>query len=72
MRHPDELEAGPPRIIKRGQMDTLPSKTLDLLRYLEKNYPDKIQTKELSSYDQGYKHGVIDLIRHLQQLEEGE
>ncbi len=53
-------------------MDTLPSKTLDLLRYLEKNYPDKIQTKELSSYDQGYKHGVIDLIRHLQQLEEGE
>jgi len=50
----------------------LPRKTLDLLRQLEKEYPDKIITRELSPYDQGKIHGVTQLIRHLQQLEKGE
>jgi hypothetical protein len=53
-------------------MDNLPLKTLDLLRQLEKEYPDRIVTKELSAYEQGKLNGVIELIRHLQQLEEGE
>ena len=53
-------------------MDNLPLKTLDLLRQLENDYPDRIITKEMSLYEQGRLHGIIDLIRHLQQLEKGE
>ncbi len=53
-------------------MEELPIKTLDLLRQLEVDYPDRVITKETSPYDQGYIHGVIDLIRHLKQLEQGE
>jgi len=53
-------------------MDSLPAKTLDLLRQLEKDYPDTVQTREMSAYDQGKLHGVIDLIRYLQRLEQGE
>jgi len=53
-------------------MERLPVKTLDLLRQLEVDYPDRIITKEISPYDQGYRNGVIDLIRHLKQLEQGE
>lgn len=46
-------------------MEHLPPKTLDLLRQLEEAYPDKIITRELSSYEQGKQHGVVELIRHL-------
>lgn len=53
-------------------MDELPVKTLDLLRQLEKEYPDKVITRELSPYEQGKQHGVIDLIRYLKRLQEGE
>ena len=53
-------------------MDSLPAKTLDLLRQLEKDYPDIIQTHEMSAYEQGKLHGVIDLIRYLKRLEQGE
>jgi len=53
-------------------MDSLPSKTLDLLRQLEKEYPDSVVTKEMSPYDQGKLHGVIEMIRLLQRLEQGE
>ena len=51
-------------------MDTLPLKTLDLLRQLEEAYPDKIITRELSSYEQGKQDGVIELIRHLNIIKE--
>jgi|JYMV01.1.fsa_nt_gi hypothetical protein len=53
-------------------MERLPTKTLDLLRQLEKDYPDSIQTKEMSPYEQGKQHGVIELIRYLKRLEQGE
>ena len=53
-------------------MDSLPLKTLDLLTQLEKEYPDKIVTREQSLYEQGRLHGFIDLIRKLRQLEKGE
>jgi|APSaa5957512535_1039671.scaffolds.fasta_scaffold05739_9 hypothetical protein len=53
-------------------MDNLPVKTLDLLRKLEQDYPDRVITRELSSYEQGKVNGVIELIRHLQQLEQGD
>jgi hypothetical protein len=53
-------------------MDILPFKTSELLKYLEGAYPDKVTTRELSAYEQGRQDGVIDLIRHLKQLEEGE
>ena len=72
-RYPDELEAGQPQALFKGiKMERLPVKTLDLLRQLEADYPDRIITKEISPYDQGYRNGVIDLIRHLKQLEQGE
>ena len=51
-------------------MEELPLKTLDLLRQLEDMYPDKIVTRELSPYDQGKQHGVIELIRHLNILKD--
>ena len=53
-------------------MEQLPVKTLDLLRRLEEDYPDKVVTREMSPYEQGRLHGVIELIHHLQQLEKGE
>ncbi len=53
-------------------MENLPLKTLELLRQLELDYPDRMITRELSPYEQGKVHGVIDLLRHLKQLEEGE
>lgn len=53
-------------------MEDLPLKTLDLLKQLEKEYPDKIVTRELSPYEQGKLHGAIDLIRYLRHLEKGE
>ena len=51
-------------------MDTLPHSTLDLLKMLEQEYPDKIVTKELSPYEQGKLHGAIELIRSLIDLKE--
>lgn len=53
-------------------MEKLPLKTLDLLRQLEVDYPDKVVTKEMSPYEQGKLHGVIELIRYLNRLEQGE
>ena len=53
-------------------MDKLPYNTLDLLKALEEEYPDKVVTKEMSAYQQGRLHGVIDLIRRLRKLETGD
>ena len=53
-------------------MDKLPSKTLDLLKALEDEFPDKIITKEMNPYQQGRLHGVIDLIRRLRELAQGD
>ena len=53
-------------------MESLPIKSLDLLKQLEKDYPDKIDTRETSAYEQGKQHGVIELIRYLKRLEKGE
>lgn len=53
-------------------MDELPSKSYDLIKLLEEMYPDKIVTRELSAYEQGYQNGVIDLIRKLKLLLESE
>lgn len=53
-------------------MEKLPIKTLDLLRKLEEDYPDRVVTREMNPYEQGKQHGVIELIRHLQQLEQGD
>lgn len=54
------------------EINKLPTKSVDLLRYLEQVYPDKVIAKELSPYEQGLQHGVINLIRHLQQVKQGE
>ena len=43
----------------------LPASAIDLVKWLDSNYPDKIVTRELSPYEQGRLHGVIDLIRAL-------
>jgi hypothetical protein len=43
----------------------LPTTTVELVKYLEKVYPDKIVTAEQSPYEQGLQHGVINLIRML-------
>ena len=43
----------------------VPGNSLELVQWLEELYPDKIVTRELSSYEQGYQNGVIDLIRML-------
>lgn len=51
-------------------MDHLPSKSLDLLKQLEKDFPDTMITKELSPYEQGKLHGIIDLIRYLKRIEQ--
>ena len=53
-------------------MESLPLKPLDLLRQLEEDYPDRVETRELSAYEQGKQHGVIELIRYLKRLEKGE
>jgi hypothetical protein len=53
-------------------MENLPAKSLDLLRQLETNYPDRVDVRERSPYEQGKQHGVIELIRYLQRLEKGE
>jgi len=51
----------------------LPSHTRDLVTLLEQLFPDRIVTAELSAYEQGRQHGVIDLIRTLRmQLEASE
>jgi len=53
-------------------MESLPTKSLDLLRQLETDYPDRVDTRESSAYEQGKQHGIIELIRYLQRLEKGE
>jgi predicted methyltransferase len=52
-------------------LDYLPSSTRDLIKELEKDYPDIVEIAELTPYEQGLKQGAIKLIRHLKQLEEG-
>jgi hypothetical protein len=51
-------------------MDNLPAKTTALLKQLEEDYPDRIMPVEQTPYQQGKQHGVIELIRHLKQLQE--
>jgi hypothetical protein len=53
-------------------MDRLPLKTLDLIKILETEYPDRIVTKQMDPYEQGRLHGVIELLRRLRKLETGE
>ena len=43
----------------------LPTTIEGLIEWLEETYPDKIVTRELSPYEQGYQNGVINLIRTL-------
>lgn len=38
---------------------------LEAIEYLERSFPDKIVTAEQSPYEQGYTHGIINLIRAL-------
>ena len=52
--------------------DILPSTTIELVEWLEELYPDSIVTREQSSYEQGYQHGIIDLIRNLKNKLESE
>ena len=52
--------------------DYLPPTTIELVEWLEELYPDKIVTREQSSYEQGYQHGIIELIRNLKNKLESE
>jgi len=49
-------------------MNKLPSTTLDLLKELERMFPDQMVTEQMSDFERGKKAGVIDLLRLLQQL----
>ena len=49
-------------------MDKLPIRTIDLLKELERMYPDQMVTEQLSDFERGKKAGVIELLRLLQQL----
>lgn len=39
-----------------------------VLQKLKEVYPDKIVTRELSSYEQGKLHGAIDVVRYIERL----
>jgi hypothetical protein len=49
-------------------MNKLPSNTLDLLKELERMFPDQMVTEQMSDFERGKKAGVIDLLRLLKQL----
>lgn len=52
-------------MIKEEHDDYLPATAIELVEMLSEHYPDKIVTRELSPYEQGKLHGVIDVIRIL-------
>ncbi len=49
-------------------MDKLPTRTIDLLKELERMFPDQMVTEQLPDVERGKKAGVIELLRLLQQL----
>lgn len=49
--------------------EQLPTTLDELVDWLDKNFPDKIVTAELSPYDQGKQHGVIETVRLIKQLQ---
>lgn len=54
--------------IKGIKMNTLPSKTIDLIKELDKLYPDKMETNYTNEFDRIKLAGVIELIRFLKHL----
>ncbi len=48
-------------------MDKLPTRTIDLLKELERMFPDQMVTEQMSDFERGKKAGVIELLRLLQQ-----
>ena len=49
-------------------MNKLPTRTIDLLKELERLYPDQMVTEDISDFERGKRAGVIELLRLLQQL----
>ena len=47
-----------------------PRPSEELVLWLEMLYPDKIVTAELSPYEQGKQHGIIEIVRYLRALHE--
>ena len=48
----------------------LPTTIDELIEWLDEVFPDKIVTAELSAYEQGKQHGVIETVRYIKQLRE--
>lgn len=51
-------------------METLPGNTIDLIKQLDKLYPDIMETTNKDEFERGKSAGVIELIRYLKFLQD--
>lgn len=48
-----------------NEEEVLPKDAYELVKYLDRLFPDRIVTAEQSPYEQGKLHGIIEVIRRL-------